>query len=565
MQEDPDETIRNTRSKKRGRNKKARGKPRKELPIAGSELFAKWKAGRSAGDLSKEYGVSPGTIRNRLKECDKESYASIARSRKPPRSNGRRRELPIPNSELYEQWKNGESAETLARKYRASRQTISRRLREYNEQEYGEIAKRKIATSIAERRKNIPVAPAKLMDRWKSGESAGKLAHQFNVSRSTITKILEKYGDNDYRRMAKERMTRGKAKEIPISEASDRWKKGERIKDLAKRYGVSFGAARRKLMENDENAYREIARINRARRGKEKLSVSDVKLFQLWKNGKSTRALAKKLGVSRQTISRRLKEYNAQEYSEVAKKKIAAKISEIAKEKKISIPTDELSKLWENGKSTATLARENKVSRQTISRILIKRNRAEYQTIAKHRIITARTKELLIPMPELFDRWENGESPEKLEKECGISYRQILNKLRAYDKDRYKKNAERRGLGSIRAKNCGVDSLFELNVGRILERHGILSKRTTLKFGKHNYRPDFLLLERNTIIEAMGLSFDWYWRRNKQKTRDYLHHKYKVVAVVPTGQVYWKAKGYLSRKVKILKYAEFERFVSTCL
>jgi hypothetical protein len=72
-----------------------------------------------------------------------------------------------------------------------------------------------------------------------------------------------------------------------------------------------------------------------------------------------------------------------------------------------------------------------------------------------------------------------------------------------------------------------------LNVKRILEKHGIQSIKTTLKLGKHNYRPDFPLLERNTIIEAMVLNADSHWKRNKRKTEDYIHHTYEVIAVVP--------------------------------
>nr|MDO8098844.1 hypothetical protein [Candidatus Njordarchaeota archaeon] len=49
-------------------------------------------------------------------------------------------------------------------------------------------------------------------------------------------------------------------------------------------------------------------------------------------------------------------------------------------------------------------------------------------------------------------------------------------------------------------------------------RHPI--QGTTLKLGKHYYRPDFPLLECNTIIEAMGLSTDSYWKRSKRKTRE---------------------------------------------
>lgn len=351
---------------------------------------------------------------------------------------------------------------------------------------------------------------------------------------------------------------------IPIQELFERWKSGRRIKDLAKEYKVSYTVVRRILMEYDFKDYKEIARIKRAGKNKKKLSVIASELYELWKNGKSIRALAKKHKVSRQTIARRLKEYNEQEYGEIAKNKIAVSIAE--RRKKIPVPPNEILDRWMKGESTATLAREYRVSRQTISRILVKHNKEEYLKTVKDRITSARTKELLIPITELLERWKKGESPENLEKISGVNYRTILNKLAKFFKQQYKEIAEKRsGFGSVRAKRLGADSLFELNVRRILEKHGIQSKKSTLKLGKHNYRPDFPLLEQDTIIEAMGLNFNSYWKRNARKTRDYVHHKYVVIAVVPDEQLYQNAKKCLNKKVRILRYNEFEKFVSTSL
>jgi uncharacterized protein (DUF433 family) len=369
--------------KRRGRKRKAKGKPRKQLPIR--EIFAKWKAGKSSKELAKEYGVNPGTIRNRLREYDKKSYAHIAGDRTSPRSDGQRKELPIPTSELYEQWKNGKSMRALAKKYKVSRQTIERRLKEYNEQEYNEIAKAKIIASIEGRRKEIAAPPNEIVERYSNGESAAELAEQFNVSRPTITRLLERHGNEDYQRIAQER------------------------------------------------------------------------------------------------------------------------------------------------------------------------------------IITGRTKDLQAPISEVMEKWANGETPENLEKLCNISYRQLLEKLKAYDPTRYREVAQRRGLGSIRAKPYGARSLFELRVRRILEKHGIYTKETTLKLGKHRPRPDFPLLDQNTIIEAMGLNFTSYWKHQDRKTRDYIHYKYKAVAVVPNEQLYQRAIKCLSKKVKIVKYEDFDEFVATSL
>ena len=101
-------------------------------------------------------------------------------------------------------------------------------------------------------------------------------------------------------------------------ELFEEWKKGKRIKDLAKKYGVSYTVIRKILIAHDEMAYRDIARIRRARKNAKELSVTNAKLYEQWKNGMSTRTLARKYKVSRQTIVRRLKECNGQEYKELA-------------------------------------------------------------------------------------------------------------------------------------------------------------------------------------------------------------------------------------------------------
>jgi transposase len=370
---------------RRGRNNKAKGKPRIQLPVSDSELLDELKTGKSTTALADEYNVSPGTIRNRLREHNKKAYDQIAKTRTSPKSNGRRKNL-LSSAKLYEEWMHGKSIRDLAKKCKVSRQTITRRLKEYNEQEYKEIAKTKIMDSIDNRQKIASESYTEIVKQYtRKDKSAAEIAEEFNVSRPTITRILEKYG------------------------------------------------------------------------------------------------------------------------------------------------------------------------------------KEEYQRIAQDRILTGSTKELPVPMKEAMKKWETGATQEDLERLCGISYRQILEKLKAYDPARYKQVAERRGLGSIRAKKYGARSLFELNVKRILEKHGIHTKEIVLKLGKHYYRPDFPLLERNTIIEAMGLKHDWYWKRNKRKTKDYLRNKYMVVAVVPNRQIYEMAKKHLSRKAKVLRYPEFEQFVATSL
>jgi hypothetical protein len=63
----------------------------------------------------------------------------------------------------------------------------------------------------------------------------------------------------------------------------------------------------------------------------------------------------------------------------------------------------------------------------------------------------------------------------------------------------------------------------------------------------------------------MGLNADYYWKRQKRKTKNYVRHKYKVIVVVPTEQIYRKAVKYLSSKVKIVRYRDFENFTETSL
>jgi hypothetical protein len=63
----------------------------------------------------------------------------------------------------------------------------------------------------------------------------------------------------------------------------------------------------------------------------------------------------------------------------------------------------------------------------------------------------------------------------------------------------------------------------------------------------------------------MGLNADSYWKRQDRKTRDYLRHRYKVIIVVPTEQLYRKALKYLNNKVEIVRYRDFENFIVASL
>jgi transposase len=204
------------------------------------------------------------------------------------------------------------------------------------------------------------------------------------------------------------------------NEIADEWRNGRTIKDIAKEYGVSYTVIREILLAHDEEIYRETARIRRARRRKE-LSVTNSKLREEWKNGMSTRDLADKYNVSRQTIERRLKENGEEEYRDIAKRKIASSIAEIAKQKVILTTLSEIYEQFKSGKSTGNLAEEYGVSRQTISRMLAKFNKEEYKTLAKQRMLAGNAKDTRAPTSGAGPpRWENGESQEDSEKSQGI-------------------------------------------------------------------------------------------------------------------------------------------------
>jgi Mor family transcriptional regulator len=248
-----------------GRGANAKGKPRTELPIQDSELLAELNAGKSTRDLAKEYDVSPGTIRSRLREYDKEAYTRIACQRTSSKSDGQRKELPVSDSELHKQWKDRESIRALAQKYKVSRQTITRRLKEYNEQEYNETAKDKIAASIAERRKKIPITPKEVFDQLVKGESTATLAEKYHVSRQTISRILMKHDNDQYQKIVKERIANGRTKELltPIDELKKRWENGESQENLEGLSGISYRQLLERLKRYDPTGYKEIAERRR--------------------------------------------------------------------------------------------------------------------------------------------------------------------------------------------------------------------------------------------------------------------------------------------------------------
>jgi len=104
------------------------GKPKRrqkiELPI--NEIIEKWKQGATQRELAKEYGVSVNTIGRRIAEYHKKIG-------KPNPKQKQKIDLPI--NEIVEKWEKGVTQRELTKEYGVSYRTIRNRISEYYEKE----------------------------------------------------------------------------------------------------------------------------------------------------------------------------------------------------------------------------------------------------------------------------------------------------------------------------------------------------------------------------------------------------------------------------------------------
>ena len=96
-----------------------------------------------------------------------------------------------------------------------------------------------------------------------AGTTLQEIANRYNVSRHTITRKMRETGRDDVRALIKERAVNGACKltEAQISEAIQRVKNGEPVRDIAEEFGVVPDTIRFHIRRNGIKATRAERRV----------------------------------------------------------------------------------------------------------------------------------------------------------------------------------------------------------------------------------------------------------------------------------------------------------------
>ena len=103
---------------------KPKQKPKQRINLPVEEIVEKWEQGTTQKELSKEYGVSDNTIEKRISE-----YYEKEGKEKPKRKTKRRINLPV--DEIVKKWGQGITQKELSKEYGVSDGTIKKIISEY--------------------------------------------------------------------------------------------------------------------------------------------------------------------------------------------------------------------------------------------------------------------------------------------------------------------------------------------------------------------------------------------------------------------------------------------------
>ena len=158
-----------------------------------------------------------------------------------------------------------------------------------------------------------------------------------------------------------------------------------------------------------------------------KIELPIDEIVKKWKQGATQKELAKEYGVARTTIDKRISEYYKREGKQRPKKELNPKIE---------LPIEKIVEKWKQGATQKELAKEYGVSTQTINN----RISEYYEKEGKQKTKPKRKSKLKIELPidEIVEKWEQGNTLIELTKEYGVSYRTIQSRISQY----YDKNED---------------------------------------------------------------------------------------------------------------------------
>ena len=225
-----------------------------------------------------------------------------------------------------------------------------------------------------------------------------------------------------------------------------------------------------------------------------KIELPIDEIVKKWKQGATQKELVKEYGVARTTIDKRISEYYKREGKQRPKKELNLKIE---------LPIDEIVEKWEQGATQKELAKEYGVSTQTINN----RISEYYEKEGKQKPKPKRKSKLKIELPidEIVEKWEQGNTLIELTKEYGVSYRTIQSRISQYydkneDNEKIKKDEKKLKVmnsSSIIAEYLRKGLTIEQIKNIALERNIIIPQKIIEKAIKRNEQ-----LEKNKVEES---------------------------------------------------------------
>lgn len=215
-----------------------------ELPI--QEIIEKYKAGSTTRELGVEYGVSHGTISNRMIEHYKKFGEEVP--------DHKTKELPM--KDIIQKYESGIKIQDLASQYNVKYNTMNIKIEKY----YKDIGEIRFQCKKGRKKLQIPIED--IIRRYEDGLSQEQIAEEYKVSQVYIWGRIEEYYTQTGREKPIKKSGR-KRKELPIDEIVEQYEDGISQIELAQKYETSNMIISARIKEYYKNLGKKTPRILR--------------------------------------------------------------------------------------------------------------------------------------------------------------------------------------------------------------------------------------------------------------------------------------------------------------
>ena len=256
------------------------------------------------------------------------------------------KKIELPINEIVSKYEKGITQRKIAEEYNVSKSTISKKITDY----YEKIGKEKPKRDF--RYINLPVK--EIITKYEKGSSLSVLMREYGVSNSTIINRMNDY----YKKIGKQRpkvKTEIKyyKKELPIEEIIKKYEEGCTILKLSEQYNASSATIRNRITKYYTILGKEIPKRDHT---KVNIPIEDV--IEKYESGILQSKIAEEYGVSKVTIGNKIKKYYKENGEEKPKKDLT----------RIKLPIEDIIKKYESGIDEVTLAEEYNVPHSTINK-----------------------------------------------------------------------------------------------------------------------------------------------------------------------------------------------------